>query len=96
MKSKEQLDITIQTLENIIYQLMSERSLSKVRAGLREFEKVFNGYCDRKLQEGYGLPCWGEDGCNCDFHKLLKGKGLFEKLEALENRADYDTRLGPP
>lgn len=96
MGSTTRLDMTLQALEEIIYGLMSENNVSKIRMGLREFERIFNSYCEKQRQETTDHPCAGEMGCNCEFYKIVDQRGIFEKLEALENRGSYDTALGPP
>jgi hypothetical protein len=94
MRSLRELNVTVNSLESIVRKSENEGDGRKVRESLLEFERIFNEYCRRKLNSRHSLPCWGEEGCNCDLYKAAQERDFFRRLEELERRCCYEVNLG--
>jgi len=94
MRSSGELSVIVNSLESIIRKSENEGDGRKVRESLLEFERIFNEYCRRKQSHRHGLPCWGEDGCDCRLYKAAQERGFFSRLDELERRCCYEVDLG--
>jgi len=94
MRSSRELSVIVNSLESILRQSENEGDGRQVRESLRKFERIFNEYCRRKQNSRHGLPCWGEEGCDCRLYEAAQERDFFPRLEELERRCCYEVSLG--